>query len=340
MSTLFTHAGFSVSRRRIALLLAMASAPTLGLGLSVGAHAASYPDRPITLIASAAAGGTTDIAARLIAQPLGEALKQSVVVDNRPGAAGGIAAQAVKRASPDGYTLLMQYSGFQVITPTVMPNAGFDPIKDFEPVANVLSAPQVVVVRPDLPIHSMKELVAYAKENPGKLNYASSGNGSLQHVATELLNQQAGTKITHIPYKGTGPALNDLLGGSVDMTITTPPPLLGQIAAGKLRALAVTGPKRLPSLPDVPTVAEAGFPDLIVSSWFAIYAPAGTPKAVVDKLSVTIEGIMKTPEFRKKAEEQGADAEFMGPKALGAYTASELTRWAEVVKAGNITAGN
>ncbi|HCQ47125.1 MAG TPA: ABC transporter substrate-binding protein, partial [Achromobacter sp.] len=242
------------------------------------------------------------------------------------------------RAKPDGYTLLLQYSGFQVITPHVTPAAGWDPIKDFAPVANVLSAPQVVVVRPDLPINSLKELVAYAKANPGKLNYASSGNGSLQQVATELLNQMAGTQITHIPYKGTGPALNDLLGGAVDMTITTPPPLLGQIAAGKLRALAVTGNTRLPSLPNVPTAAEAGYPDLIVSSWFAMYAPKDTPAPVVDKIAGEIQKIMKTDAFRQKAAEQGAEAIFMGPKELGAYTQSELDRWGKVVKAANITA--
>ncbi|MNS53239.1 Tripartite tricarboxylate transporter family receptor [compost metagenome] len=242
------------------------------------------------------------------------------------------------RAKADGYTLLLQYSGFQVITPHVTPTAGWDPIKDFAPVANVLSAPQVVVVRPDLPINSLKELVAYAKANPGKLNYASSGNGSLQQVATELLNQMAGTQITHIPYKGTGPALNDLLGGAVDMTITTPPPLLGQIAAGKLRALAVTGNTRLPSLPNVPTAAEAGYPDLIVSSWFAMYAPKDTPAPVVDKIAGEIQKIMKTDAFRQKAAEQGAEAIFMGPKELGAYTQSELDRWGKVVKAANITA--
>ncbi|SAI70105.1 putattive exported protein [Bordetella ansorpii] len=308
------------------------------LTASGAASAAGYPDRPVSLIVSAAPGGTTDIAARLIAQPLGQALGQSVVVENRPGGSGGIAAQAVARAKPDGYTLLLQYSGFQVITPSVMKNIGWDPIKDFAPVANVLSAPQVIVVRPALPIHSLKELVSYAKANPGKLNYASSGNGSLQQVATELLNQQAGIQTAHIPYKGTGPALNDLLGGAVDMTITTPPPLLGQIHAGKLRALAVTGESRLPSLPDVPTTTQAGYPDLQVSSWFAMYAPAGTPPEVVNRLAGEIEKIMKSDAFRQKAAEQGAEARFMGPKELGDYTREELARWSKVVKAANITA--
>jgi tripartite-type tricarboxylate transporter receptor subunit TctC len=313
----------------LAAALAASAAPAL---------AAGYPDHPITLIVSAAPGGTTDIAARLISVPLGKALGQTVVVENRPGASGGVAAQAVARAKPDGYTLLLQYSGYQVITPSVMKNINWDPIKDFAPVANVLSAPQVVVVRPSLPINSMKDLVAYAKEHPGALNYASSGNGSLQQVATELLNQQAGIKTAHIPYKGTGPALADLLSGSVDMTITTPPPLLGQITAGKLRALAITGEQRLPSLPNVPTVAEAGFPELVVSSWFAMYAPAGTSPEVVNKLAGEIEKVMKTDEFRQKAAEQGAEARFMGPKELGDYTRSELERWNKVVKTANITA--
>lgn len=207
--------------RRTSLKLAAAGVLCAAFG---PAMANDYPTRPISLIASAAPGGTTDIAARMISDPLGKALGQTVVVDNKPGAAGAIAAQSVLRSQPDGYTLLLQYSGFQVITPHVQANIGFDPVADFEPVANVLSAPQVLVVRPDLPIHSLKELIEYAKANPGRLNYASSGNGSLQHMATELLNQMADIQTVHIPYKGTGPALTDLLGGSVDMTITTPPP--------------------------------------------------------------------------------------------------------------------
>ncbi|ARP84737.1 ABC transporter substrate-binding protein [Bordetella genomosp. 8] len=322
--------------RPLRRLLLAAGLCALAFG-PMAAHAA-YPDRPITLIVSAAPGGTTDIAARLIAQPLAKALGQSVVVENKPGASGSIAAQAVSRAAPDGYTLLLQYSGYQVITPLITQGLNWDPIKSFAPVANILSAPQVVVVRPTLPIKTMKELVDYAKAHPGELNYASSGNGSLQQVATELLNQMAGIKTTHIPYKGTGPALADLLSGSVDMTITTPPPLLGQIAAGKLQPLAVTGKSRLESLPNVPTAAEAGYPDLLVSSWFAMYAPAGTPKEVIGKLSGEIEKIMKTDEFRKKAAEQGAEADFMGPEQLGKYTQEELVRYKTVVEKAHITA--
>ncbi|WP_342052581.1 MULTISPECIES: Bug family tripartite tricarboxylate transporter substrate binding protein [unclassified Cupriavidus] len=303
------------------------------------AHAqdGTYPSRPITLVVSAAAGGTTDIAARMISEPLSKALGQPVVVDNRPGGNGGIAASVVQRSKADGYTLLLQYSGFHVITP-LLTKASWDPVKDFMPVANVLSAPQVLVVRPSLPVKSLKELVAYAKANPNKLNYASSGNGSLQHVSTELLNQMAGIQITHVPYKGTGPAMTDLLGGSVDLTITTPPPLMGHIAAGKLRPLVVTSKERLPSLKDVPSAPDAGYPDLDVSSWFAMYAPAGTPKPVIDKLTGEIDKIMKTEAFRKKAEELGAEAKYMNPQQLDQYQRAELARWGKVIKSADIHA--
>ena len=314
-----------------ALLAAMALVP------AAQAQDGTYPNKPVMLVVSAAAGGTTDIAARLISEPLSKALGQSVVVDNKPGGNGTIAAQAVQRAKPDGYTLLVQYSGYHVITP-LLTKQPWDPVKDFAPVANLLSAPQVLVVRPSLPVHTLKELVTYAKANPGKLNYASSGNGSLQHVSTELLNLQAGTKITHVPYKGTGPAMTDLLGGNVDLTITTPPPLMGHIAAGKLRPLVVTSKTRLPSLKDVPSAPEAGYPDLDVSSWFAMYAPAGTPKPVIDKLTSEIEKIMKSDAFRKKAEELGAEARYMNPQQLDQYQRAELTRWGKVIKSADIHA--
>ena len=323
-------------QRKFSFVAPVAASMLLAAG---AAHAqdGNYPNRPITLVVSAAAGGTTDIAARMISEPLSKALGQPVVVDNRPGGNGGIAASVVQRSKADGYTLLLQYSGFHVITP-LLTKTSWDPVKDFMPVANVLSAPQVLVVRPSLPVKSLKELVAYAKANPNKLNYASSGNGSLQHVSTELLNQMAGIQITHVPYKGTGPAMTDLLGGSVDLTITTPPPLMGHIAAGKLRPLVVTSKERLPSLKDVPSAPEAGYPDLDVSSWFAMYAPAGTPKPVIDKLTGEIDKIMKTEAFRKKAEELGAEAKYMNPQQLDQYQKAELTRWGKVIKSADIHA--
>jgi tripartite-type tricarboxylate transporter receptor subunit TctC len=303
-----------------------------------GAHAQdTYPTRAVTLMVSAAPGGTTDLAARMISDPLSKALGKPVVVENRPGGAGAIAASAVKRAKPDGYTLLVQYSGFHVITPHVI-KAAFDPIKDFSPVANLIVAPQVIVVRPDLPIKTLPELVSYAKAHPGKLNYASSGNGSLQHVTGEMINQLAGTNIAHVPYKGTGPAITDLLGGNVEMTFTTAPPLLSHIKSGKLRAIAVTGNVVLPSLPNVPTTATIkGYEKLDVSSWFAVYAPANTPKPIIDKLTGEIRKIMQTEEFKRKAQEQGAYAVYMSPQELAAHTSKELQTWGKFVKDAKIT---
>lgn len=299
----------------------------------------AYPQRPISLIVSAAPGGTTDLAARMIADPLSKELGQPVVVENKPGASGGIAAQQVLRSKPDGYNLLLQYSGYQVITPSIE-KVTWDPVKDFTPIANVLSAPQVLVVKKDLPVNSLKELVQYAKDNPGKLNYASSGTGALQHVATEQLNQMAGIKTTHVPYKGTGPALTDLLAGVVDMTITTPPPLLPHIKSGALKALVVTSKDPLPSLPDVPTASAAGYPDLLVSSWFAMYGPKGLPEDVVNRLNTAIAKIMATPEYKKKAETLGATAEYMNAQQLGTYTGEELVRWKKVIDAAGIKGGN
>jgi tripartite-type tricarboxylate transporter receptor subunit TctC len=328
--------------RRPWLLLA-ACAASAALGAPFAAHArpaaaVGYPAKPITLIVPTSPGGTTDIAARMLAEPLGKALGATVIVDNRGGASGAIAAVAVKNAAPDGYTLLMQYSGYHVITPAVSKQPPQWSMADLQPVANVLSAPQVVVARAGLPVKSMKELVAYAKANPGKVTYASSGNGSLQHVTGAMLEQQAGIEMTHVPYKGTGPALQDLLGAQVDVTFGTPPPFMAHIQAGKLRALAITGAKRVPSLPDVPAASEVGFPQLDATSWFAVFAPARTPKPIVDRLSAEIARVMATEAFKQKAAEQGAAATYMNPQQLGAYEKAELARWAKVVKASKIEA--
>jgi tripartite-type tricarboxylate transporter receptor subunit TctC len=307
--------------------------------LAGGAAAqAAYPSKPVTLIVPTSPGGTTDIAARMLADPLGKALGQAVIVDNRGGASGGIAAVAVKRAEPDGHTLLMQYSGYHVITPNLNRQPAQWEFKDLQAVANVLSAPQVVVVREGLPVKTMAELIAYAKANPGKLSYASSGNGSLQHVTGVMIEQQAGITMTHVPYKGTGPAMQDLLGGQVDLTFGTPPPYMPFIQSGKLRALAVTGKTRVASLPNVPTAAEAGLPKLDATSWFGVFAPAKTPKPVVDKLATEIAKVMATPAFKQKAAELGATADYMNPQQLNDYSKSELARWAQIVKAAKIEA--
>lgn len=317
-----------------ALALLVATATTNSHVLAQG----SYPSRPVTMVVPAATGGTTDFAARMLAQPLGTALGQSVVVDNKGGANGSIGAMTVKRAEADGHTLLMQYSGYHVITPAVSKTPLQWNTDDFQPVANVLSAPQVIVVRASLPVRTLAELVAYAKANPGKLNYASSGNGSLQHVTGAMLEQQAGIQMVHVPYKGTGPALQDLLGGQVDLTFGTPPPFVPHIQSGTLRALAVTGKARLPSLPDVPTTAESGLPKLDATSWFAVFAPAKTPKPVIDKLATEIAKVMATPTFRQKALDLGADADYMNPQQLGQYTQAELARWSQVIRAAHIEA--
>lgn len=300
--------------------------------------AGGFPSRPVMMIVPTAAGGTTDIAARMLGVPLGAALGQTIVVDNKGGANGAIAAVAVKRAEPDGYTLLMQYSGYHVITPIVSKQAPQWHASDLTPVANVLSAPQIIVIRADLPIRNMAELIAYAKAHPGKLNYASSGNGSLQHATGAMLEQQAGIKLTHIPYKGTGPALQDLLGGTVDLTFGTAPPFVPHIQSGKLRVLATTGKTRLPSLPDVPTTAEAGLPKLDATSWFGVFAPARTPKPIIDKLTTEIAKVVATPAFKQKAQEQGAMADYMSPQQLADAVKAQTAQWTEVVKATGIEA--
>ncbi|WP_353236369.1 tripartite tricarboxylate transporter substrate binding protein, partial [Diaphorobacter ruginosibacter] len=298
-------------------MLAAALCAAFGAAAAGSAFAqGDFPSRPITFVVPAAAGGTTDLAGRMAAQALGPVIGQSVVVDNKGGGNGAIAATFVKRAEADGYTLLMQYSGYHVITPHITKALQWEQ-KDFQPVGNIMSAPQIIVVRDSVPARTLKELVEYAKANPGKLNYASSGNGSLQHVTGAMLEQQAGIKMVHVPYKGTGPALQDLLGGQVDLTFGTAPPFMPHIQSGKLRVLAVTGKERLPSLPNAPTTAEAGYPGVNATSWFGLFAPAAVPKTVIDKLTADLKKVVEDPAFRKKAEEQGATADYQNPQQFG-----------------------
>ena len=298
---------------------------------------AQLAGKPLTLVVPTAAGGTTDIAARMLAEPLGRILQTSVVVDNRGGGNGNIAGQMVARGPDDGSSLLVQYSGYQCITPLIQPVAGFDPATSLKPIGHLIDAPQLLVVRANFPADSFADFINYVKANPGKVNYASSGNGSLQHVTTELLKDMTKTFMVHIPYRGTGPALNDLLAGTVDFTITTPPPLLPHIRAGKLKALMVTGRTRLAALPGVPTATEAGVP-LVASSWFAVYGPNSLSNDLQNRLSLAIRQVVESENFKKRAEDQGAKAVVMNGPELAKLGASERNMWGRIVKLANIKA--
>jgi tripartite-type tricarboxylate transporter receptor subunit TctC len=260
-----------------------------------------------------------------------------VLVDNKPGGSGNIGNQFVARSKPDGYTLLVSYSGYHVGNPHLFKQAGWDPIRDFAPVGMMTVAPQVIAINPKLPINSLKELIAYAKKNPGKLNYASSGSGSIQHIAGELFKQQTGTFITHIPYRGSGPAVQDLMGGQVDMFITTPAGVVSQIQAGRLRGLAVTGKKRLGALPQMPTTDEAGLPNYELDSWFALFAPAGTNPEIIQRLNLALGSALNSPEAKTKAENAGTTIQTMTPAELGEFTRKELDRWGRVIQTSKMT---
>jgi tripartite-type tricarboxylate transporter receptor subunit TctC len=323
-------------RRHALARAALASLAALA-GLAAAGPAAAqpggpYPVKPITLIVPTAPGGTTDIAARMLAEPLGKALGQTVIVDNRGGASGALAAVAVKRAEPDGYTLLMQYSGYHVITPYVSRQPAQWEAKDLQPVANVLSAPQVVVVREGLPVKTMAELIAFAKKEPGKVTYASSGNGSLQHVTGAMIEQQAGVQLTHVPYKGTGPALSDLVGGHIP-TAFAPIPASNPLAqGGQIRMLAVTSAVRSTLAPDVPTIAEQGVPGFDAVLRYGVVAPAGTPRPIIEKINKALNQAIASDEVRKRLALEGAEPLPSTPQEYAADIDHEATLWARIVK--------
>jgi tripartite-type tricarboxylate transporter receptor subunit TctC len=306
-----------------------------GLGVLVTAtgQAQTYPTRAITLIVPFPAGGTTDILGRFVGQALSAAWNQPVVVENRGGAGGNIGAAAVAKAAPDGYTLLVGTVGTHAINASLYAKMPYDTLKDFAPVTQIASVPNMLVVTPSLPVGSVTELIAYAKANPGKLNMASSGNGTSIHLSGELFKVMTGVDMVHVPYKGSAPALNDLMAGQVQLMFDNMPSALPQVKGGTLKALAVTTATRSPAMPDLPTVAEAGVPGFEASSWFGVFAPAGTPKEIVAKLQTEIARILKSPEMTERLAQQGAVAVGNTPQEFGAYVQSELVKWADVVKA-------
>jgi tripartite-type tricarboxylate transporter receptor subunit TctC len=300
--------------------------------VAVWASAQTYPVKPIRIVVPFPPGGATDILARDVAQKLTEAWGQQVIVDNRPGAGGNIGSELVAHSAPDGYTLEMGTVGTHAINASLSAKMPYDHVKDFAPVILVAGVPNVLVVNNAVPANSVAELIAYAKANPGKLNFASSGNGTSIHLSGELFKVMAGVQMTHIPYKGSAPALQDLLGGQVQLMFDNLPPSLPQIKAGKVRALAVTSLTRAPALPDVPTVAESGLPGFEASSWFGILAPAGTPPAIVAKLNAEIAKWLATPEAKEQLAKQGANAAGGTPEDFAKHIAAETAKWAKVVK--------
>jgi tripartite-type tricarboxylate transporter receptor subunit TctC len=308
----------------------------LAAGLSCGsafAQGAAYPSRPVRIIVPFTAGGTTDIFARLVGDKLSQALGQQFIIDNRGGAGGNIGADAVAKADPDGYTLVMGTVGTHAINPSLYAKMPYDALADFAPVAYVAGVPNLMVVSPrKVKATTVQDFIAEAKAAPGRFTMASSGNGTSIHLSGELFKQMTGVEMPHVPYRGSGPAVNDLIGGQVDVMFDNLPSSIEQVRAGNLRALAVTSAQRSPAIPDKPTLAEAGLPGFEASSWFALFAPKGTPPAVVSRLNQEVRKALETPELQKRFAELGGEIKPMSPDELMTYVKSEHEKWAKVVK--------
>ena len=308
---------------------------------SPGFAQSTYPSRPIVMIVPQAAGGTNDIVGRLVSQKLGEVMATSVVVENRPGAGGNIGTQVVARAAKDGHTLLMTISSSQAINPALYKNVGFDPVKDFKPISLIGFVPNVLLVHPSFPAKSMAELVLLAKAKPGQYQYASAGNGTLNHMLGEMLNSMAGISLQHVPYKGVAPALNDVLGGQLPMLFASLPSSLAHIKAGKLRALAVSGASRSPVLPDVPAIAET-VPGYNGTLWIGLFAPTGVPADVLVQLQGGMAKALTAKDLREKLEQQGVELAGtvnrpVTPDQLATLLNEDITKWARIVKDSGAT---
>ncbi len=322
-----------------AVSLKIATAVLVGLTVCASAQAQTadnYPNRSITMVVAFPAAGTTDILARLIGQKLTEKFKQTVVVENRPGAGGNIGTAYVAKAPPDGYTIMMGTIGTQAINPSLYKKMPYDAAKDFVPITRAAMVPNLLVVNKDAPYNTLAEMMAFGKANPGKLTYGSSGNGTTLHLSGELFNLMSGSKITHIPYKGSTPAVADLLGGQISMIFDNMPSVIQQVKSGRLKALAVTSAQRNPQLPEIPTIQELGVAGYEVWSWFGLLAPAATPKPIVDKLNASIVDIIKQPDVQAKIIELGAVPVPETSAEFGAFIEAETVKWAKVIKEANI----
>ena len=326
----------SNTRRSVLRAIALAGAVTFtGISALTPASAAAqdFPKKPVTIIVPFSAGGTTDILARIVGQYLGQKFGESVVIENRDGAGGNIGTQMAARAKADGYTLLMGTVGTHAINAALYSKLNFDHIKDFQPLTRVAMVPNLLVVNPQRPYRSVKELIEYAKAHPGEVTFASSGNGSSIHLSGELFKLMAKVDMLHVPYRGSAPAVTDLLGGQVDIMFDNMPSAIQHVRNNTLVPLAVTPAKRSPELPEIPTVAEAGVPGYEATSWFGLFAPAGTPDDVVQVLHGAITEALKDPEVIKKFSAQGAEVHSETPEEFAKFIAAETEKWAEVVKA-------
>lgn len=298
--------------------------------------AGTYPDRPIHLVVGYPPGGTTDLIARVVAQQLSKQMGQSVIVDNRAGAGGSISAEYVAKAPPDGYTLLLSVIGIMSINPSLYKSLAYDPIKDFAPVSQLTSIPQVMLLNPKVPAKNLKEFIAYAKQRPGQIDYGSGGIGTATNLAGELFNSMAGVKLVHVPYRGSAPAMTDLLAGRVSVMFEQIATALPRVRSNSLRALGVTTLKRSPAAPDIPSLSEAGLKGYDMSTWHGISAPAGTPPAIIDRLHQEVVKALASPAVRDTFAKAGVIPVSSTPKQYAAYTKAELIRWRDVIKAAGI----
>lgn len=315
----------------------MLTAFIAGALLSVAAHAAVYPDKPVTIVVPFPPGGSTDTLARMMTPKMGELMGQPFIVENKPGATGAIGAAQVKRSAPDGYTLMVASIGVYATNPFLQKNLAYDPTKDFDLMMVAVRAPNVLVTTPSIPAKNVAELVDYLKKNPDKISFASSGAGSSDHLSIALFWQKTGTTGIHIPYKGGAPAISDLIAGHAKISFQNLNVVTGHIKAGKLKALAVTGEKRSPMLPDVPTLAESGVADSIVYSWQAIAAPKGLPIDVKNALHGAMVKTLKDPEVSKKLTDLGFEVVASTPQEFSVFLGQEMARWKQVIEAGRIT---